>query len=198
VVTFFMPSETTVPRPEPTCTNTPEEQTRWFLTEVYPHDAQLKAHLQKAFPGVPDVNDLVQESYLVMWKTKARKEINAAKAYLYKTARNMALMWLRHEKVSPMDSMGDLAALRIIEDKPNAAELLSTNEKLELAVEALMILPERTRAAVILRKLKGLSQKEAAEALSISVKTVDKLLAAGLAKLEVHLRQKGITHLFDR
>jgi len=97
-----------------------------------------------------------------------------------------------------VDPMGDLATLRVIDSRPNAAELASTNEKLEMAVDALMTLPPRCREVVILRKLKGLSQKETADALGISVKTVDKTLATALQKLETRLRQFGVTGLFDR
>jgi len=158
----------------------------------------LRLHLQKNFPSGLDVDGIVQESYLRTWKAGTVLSIRSAQAYLFQVAKNLALGWMRHRKVAQEEAMGDLTALRIVDERPNGAEAASANEKLELAVEVLMTLPPRTRETVIMRKLRGLSQKETAEALGVSVKTVDKLLATGLAKLEVQLRRQGVEGLFDR
>ena len=37
---------------------------RWFADEVKPHERSLRAYLRSVFPGFPDVDDLVQESYV--------------------------------------------------------------------------------------------------------------------------------------
>jgi RNA polymerase sigma factor (sigma-70 family) len=171
---------------------------RWFREEVHAHDAQLKSYLRSSFPTVPDVDDVVQESYLRVWRATAATPIRSARSFLFTVARNLAIGWLRQAKISPINPVADLEALEVKEDKPDASESLSLQEKVELAAEALMTLPPKCREAVMLRKIKGLSQKETAEALGISVKTVDKHLAKGLGLLAVQLKRRGINDLFER
>jgi hypothetical protein len=52
----------------------------WFAEEVQPHDAQLKAYLRGAFPAVRDVEDVVQESYLRVWRARATHAAGVAAA----------------------------------------------------------------------------------------------------------------------
>lgn len=58
----------------------PEDRSKWFKEEVHLHDGQLKSWLKGTFPSVRDVDDVVQESYLRIWKAKATEPINSAKA----------------------------------------------------------------------------------------------------------------------
>jgi hypothetical protein len=46
------------------------EQNRWFSQEVQPHEPLLRAHLHSAFPSLPDVDDIVQESYFRLIQAK--------------------------------------------------------------------------------------------------------------------------------
>lgn len=193
-----MAADSSIPRTAPSCITPPAVSVQWFQDEVHAHDDQLKSYLKSSFPAVPDLEDVVQESYLRVWKAKAVQPIRSAKSYLFTVAKNLALGWIRHRNGSPVEGVGDLEALRILDDEPDAAALLSTKEKVELAAAALMVLPDRCRQTVMLRKLKGLTQKETAEALGISVKTVDKHLATGLERLAVYLRSRGIEDLFDK
>lgn len=55
-------------------------------------------------------------------------------------------------------------------------------------LHALQTLPPRQRAAVVLRHCEGLSEQEAASALSTSAGAVNSLVARGLASLRGHMR----------
>lgn len=81
--------------------NKPKGPEKWFAEEVQPHGPSLRAFLRGRFPAVRDVDDVVQESYLRIWKARARHPIDSAKAFLFRIARNLALDTLRHEKNSP-------------------------------------------------------------------------------------------------
>lgn len=67
------------------------EQAQWFANEVHAHASQLKAYLRGAFPSVRDVDDVVQESYLRIWKARAIHPIESAKTFLFTIARRVAL-----------------------------------------------------------------------------------------------------------
>jgi len=42
----------------------PPEQARWFAEEIQPHEPLLRAYLQKQFPSLHGVADVVPESHL--------------------------------------------------------------------------------------------------------------------------------------
>ena len=69
--------------------------------------------------------------------------------------------------------MGDLASLTVVEDRPSAAEILTYDEKLVLLGQAIVALPARSREIILLHKVQGLSQAEAAEILGLTVKAVE-------------------------
>lgn len=172
------------------------EQARWFEEEVHPHGSSLKAYLRSSFPTVRDVDDLVQESYLRIWKARAAQPILSAKAFLFTVARRLALDVLRHDRRSPVDSSGDLADLDVFNREQVVTEIVTRNEKIQLLIGAIDSLPASCREIVILRKLKFVPQKEVAAKLGISEKGVENQLARGLARCRAHLQRRGVRNLY--
>ena len=168
------------------------DQARWFAKEVFPHESVLRSYLRAAFPTVRDVDDVVQESYLRVWRTAATQRINSAQAFLFRVARNLALDVIRHERVSPLVPMGSLADLCVLDHEAGAAELLTREEKSKLLGRALAALPGRCREIVFLHKIKGLSQRAVGEKLGLSEKTVANQVAHGVNRCEQFFRQRGI------
>lgn len=154
------------------------------------HDASLKAWLRGRFPGVRDVEDIVQESYLRIWKARSRHPIDSAKAFLFRVARNLALDTLRHERYSPINIVTDLSLLFVVDDKPDAASLASRQQEIEMLVEAVDALPARCREIFILRKLRSVSQKDIAARLGLSEQTVQVQAARGLRRVAESLRRR--------
>jgi RNA polymerase sigma factor (sigma-70 family) len=172
------------------------EQTRWFASEVQPHDSSLRAYLRGAFPSVADVDDVVQESYLRIWKTRATHPIRSAKAFLFTVAKRVALNIVRKKGNAPFVPLGDLGGLRVIEDKPNAADALCEQEKIDLLADAVMALPARCREIIILHKLQGLPQKEVAARLGLAEKTVESQTRIGVNRCLEFLQKHGITNFY--
>jgi RNA polymerase sigma factor (sigma-70 family) len=173
------------------------EQTRWFAEEVHPHGSALRSYLRRSFPGMRDVDDVVQESFLRVWTARAAQPIRCARGFLFKVARHLALDLVRRERVSPLEPVRDLDALHVVEDKPGVSDALSTNEKIQLVAEAIAALPPRCREIVALRKLQGIAQREVAARLGISEKTVEVQVARGIRRCEQFLRKRGVNSLFD-
>lgn len=170
---------------------TAEALSRWFREQVQPHDGRLKAWLRGSFPSVRDVDDVVQESYLRIWKTRAARPIRSAKSFLFVIARNLAINVLRRQRVSPVIFDGDLAGSDVLMDEPSAAELLTEREKMELLSDALVALPARTRAIFILHKLEGQSQAGVACQLGITEKAVEHQVARAIRLCEAFIRSRG-------
>lgn len=168
------------------------EGSRWFAEEVQPHEPVLRSYLRGSFPAVRDIDDVVQESYLRVWKARASQPVRCARAFLFTVARHIALNLSARERRSPLIAVGDLAALPVLEEGTRVSDTVEKNETLRLLAEALATLPPRCREVTVLRKLRGLSQKEVAAALGIAEKTVDEQLARGVARCEAYLRKHGV------
>lgn len=164
---------------------------KWFKEEVHPHDAQLKSYLRGSFPSIRDVDDVVQESYLRIWRAAAREPVKSAKAFLYLVARRVALNFVRKEQNSPVEAYGDEALSGVLDDKPNAREAAIIQDRIDLLADALMSLPPRCREIVVLHKMKGLAQKEVAAQLGLSERTVETHVRNGVARCLTYLREHG-------
>jgi RNA polymerase sigma factor (sigma-70 family) len=167
------------------------EAARWFRDEVHPHDGQLKSYLRGNFPAVRDVDDVVQESYLRVWKARAGQEIACAKAFVFKVARHLALDSLRKARNAPMENVSVATVERVLDSSPNAAQSYNSREAIELVSDAIVALPDRCRQAVILHKIRGLSCPEVARQLGLSERSVENYVYRGIKRIEAHLRAKG-------
>lgn len=175
-----------------------ESSARWFADEVHAHDSALRAYLSRSFPSVRgEVDDVVQESYLRIWKAGARQPLYSAKAFLFKVARHVALDILRHYRASPVSSVGNLGELTVIDGKRGVADTVSIDEKVHLLVQGLAVLPPRGREVVILRKIRGLSQRDTAARLGLAEKTVDEHLYRAMKRLGDYLRERGVSSYYD-
>ena len=171
---------------------------RWFAAEIQPHEPQLRSYLHGRFPAVRDVDDVVQESYLRLWRTRAAHPIDSAKAFLFTIARHLALDALRRNRRSVELPVGDFSALAVVEERPDARETLNYQEKVAALADVLAELPDRCREIVVLRKLRGLSQKEVAAQLGLSERTVENQMARGMKRCAIQFRRRGIVSLFTR
>lgn len=144
-----------------------------------------------------DVDDVVQESYVRLWKARASQPIRSARAFLFQVARRVALDILRHGRASPIDTGRDLAELSVITHDPTAAEAAALMERKRILIDAVVALPGRYREIVILRKLEDVPQKEVAARLGISERTVENLLGRGVRRCEEYLRRRGVSSLSE-
>jgi RNA polymerase sigma-70 factor (ECF subfamily) len=176
-------------RPPP---STDPAQTHWFEQEVHVHEGSLRSYLRGVFPSVHDVEDVVQESFLRVWRARSERSISYAKTFLFQVARHLAIDLIRHERRSPIIPVTDFEASAVMESGLNAAEQTSTNQEVALLLEAIDSLPARCREIVILRKLQGVSQKEIATRLSLSEQTVQVQVARGVKRCEKFLRHRGV------
>jgi RNA polymerase sigma factor (sigma-70 family) len=172
------------------------EHVRWFTTEVHTHDSSLKSYLRGSFPALQDVEDIAQESYIRVWRYRATEPIRCVRAFLFKIAERLALDVVRRQRRSPLEAVGDLPALYVLDDGPTADESITRQEKIDLLVAAIDSLPARCRAVVIHRKLEFRSQRETAALLGISEKGVENQLARGLDRCREFLRRRGMKNFF--
>ena len=109
--------------------------------------------------------------------------------YLYKVVYNSCLDAIKHRKVESNyinQELLDFYFSKVVETPE--AELLLVEEDLIGAIqEAVERLPERCREIFELSKMEGLSNKQVAEKLDISVKTVENQMTIAFSRLRKEL-----------
>jgi RNA polymerase sigma factor (sigma-70 family) len=139
------------------------------------------------------VEDLIQESYVRILQAYGSVRIDCAKAYLFATARNAALSVLRRPRIFVPQPVTEFPALGVVEEGVDVAETVSTRQDVSILLEAVDALPPRCREIFILRKLKGISQKDIARRLGLSEQTVQVQIGRGVRKCAEFLRRRGVT-----
>lgn len=176
----------------PCMSESKSESARWFSEEVLPHESSLRSYLRRAFPLLPDPDDLVQEAYARLIRARQSGRVGYAKAFLFATVRNAALDFFRRRRVVRIDSVADMDQLGMLHDGPNAAEAAARQQELALLAEAVRRLPERCRQVLTLRLLYALSHREIARTLGISEHTVKAQLAKGMRRCAEFLEERGL------
>lgn len=137
--------------------------------------------------------EVVQDLYLNIWKN--RKEWHpkgTIRSYLYKGIRNNAIDYLKHLKVErEYLSERKLNRLQEYEEQIGGDSMLNgvlseDENKKELAEaieDAILQLPERRREIFRMSREDGLTYQEIADALDISIKTVETQMGRSLKSL---------------
>lgn len=142
----------------------------------------LRAWLVRGFGSRLDVDDVVQEAFLRVLRAHGMGELHAPKAFLFATARNLALDQLRRHDVSRTDVLVEASLSNVLDDNASIPETVARNQEIALLTEAVQSLPERCRQVMTLRLVYGLTQRVIGEKLGISDRTVAAQLAIGTRK----------------
>jgi RNA polymerase sigma-70 factor (ECF subfamily) len=160
------------------------EHAAWFAAHVLPHEPMLRAWLRSRFPTECDLDDIIQEAFSRVLEAHARSTIASPKAFLFATARNLALGRLRHQKVTGQaEILAENEIESVLDEDADVPRAVARAQELELLTQAIQSLPTRCRQVLTLRKIYGLSQKEVAAELGISEHTVEAQGTIGLRKL---------------
>jgi RNA polymerase sigma factor (sigma-70 family) len=155
----------------------------WFMREVLPLEPMLTRFLQRNWRNAADVSDLRQETYARVYEAAQRERPLLAKPFLFQVARNMMIDRLRKQSVVSLESVADFDWLNVTDDKPSSEAYVAARQELRLLQAALDDLPPRCRKVVVLLKVEGLSQKQVAKQMGITVETVENQVAKGMRVL---------------
>ncbi|HET6396846.1 MAG TPA: sigma-70 family RNA polymerase sigma factor [Pseudoxanthomonas sp.] len=164
----------------------------WFVREVLVHEHALARYLQRCWPHRDELHDLRQEVYARVYEAAMRARPATPKAFLFATARHLMTDRLRRSRVVSIEPVGDFESSNVyLVDEVSPERWLGTRQALRRLAEALDALPDRCREVVWLRRVEELSQKDVAQRLGISGRTVEKHLAKGMRLIADHLYGSG-------
>lgn len=175
-------------------TSTPPHLARWFEEEVQAHEPALRTYVQGRFPAVRDVDDVVQESFLRVWRARLAQPIASSKAFLFTVARHVAFDLARRDRRSPVEPCAAIDELPAAAEIPTAEQQLTWCEKVDLLGNAIAQLAPRRREIIVLHKIKGLSQREVARRLGLAEKTVENHVALGVKDCQAFFREHGVEY----
>jgi RNA polymerase sigma-70 factor (family 1) len=127
---------------------------------------------------------------ITLWRNREKlTEIQNIRVYSFVIARNLSLNILNRGKKQQLLSLDDIKVEIVLETMD--PEQLLINEELKKKLEnATQSLPSRCKLVFKLIKEDGLSYRETAEILNISVKTVDAHLVTAVKKLTAILKKE--------
>lgn len=135
-----------------------------------------------------DAEDVVQELFLNLWKYRKRIKITGnATHYIFRMAKYLAINTTR-SSVSFTSILDNL-------DNPQLAYIDDPLEKDEFRIalyDCIDRLPQRSREIFLLERIEGMKQKEIAEKLNISVKTIKQHIWISLQKLRTCMKLKNM------
>jgi RNA polymerase sigma-70 factor (ECF subfamily) len=155
------------------------------------HQSAIKRFLSRFLSGFHDIEDLAQETYLRAFKAEQNQEVRSPKAFLFRIAKNIALNELSRKSRLLTDYIEDSVSSDVIGVEASPEQRAAEQQKLAVFCQAVAVLPAQCRRAFLLRKVYGLSHKEIAAELNISVSTVEKHVAQGLMRCSAYLREAG-------
>ncbi len=140
----------------------------------------LKRFLSRFFYDQQDIEDVAQEAYLRAYVAEQKKSIEQPKAFLFRIAKNVALTKLNKKSLKITDYIEESSIPFNLGSEPGADAEVEAQELLGLYCDAVATLPEKCRQVYLLRKIHGLSHKEIAERMSLSISSVEKYLLKGI------------------
>ncbi len=152
--------------------------------------------------GEDDAEDVVQDAFIELWKRK--DEITSEehiKAFLFRTTYTRALNILKHRSITQnyaeaMQQL-DLERARFYHPENNDTINRIENKELHDQIEATINeLPDRCREVFVMSYLHDMKNKEIAELLNISVKTVEVHIYKALKYLRSRLDSLTFILLF--
>lgn len=141
-----------------------------------------------------DINDILQEVFIKIWENRKNiKNVETFNAYIFTISKNAIISYFREKtKTSSFESRVKNMATSEGYYLNDSIEYLEVKEKVDQIIEKL---PEKRKHIFKLSREQGLSHKEIATQLGISIKTVEDHIMHAIRHLRKHLKTLDIITL---
>ncbi len=144
----------------------------------------LVRYLTKKVRNNEDANDLAQEAFLRMHKFQQSRQLDNARAFLFKTANNLVVDQMRRARVHDKYLSFEMLPEQSDEDNdkfaPSAERTVSAEEELDQIYKVVDQMPEKVRRAFLMHRGKDLSYSEIAIEMDVSTSMVEKYIIQAL------------------
>lgn len=153
----------------------------FLFTKSYVHDESV-------------AEDIVAESFIKIWEKLKEEEIDYSDYLLLSILKNKALNYLKHEeiKIDTINSLTDISKrelqLSISTLQACVPEEIFSNDVREIITKTLNVLPQQTRRIFNLSRFQYKGNKEIAQILNLSEKSIEYHISKALKVLRVNLK----------
>lgn len=169
----------------------PKQQKVMLETWFGEFQGPLLRYFKTRIPPDVDANDFVQEVFIRLARRGDLSEIEQVKGYLFQTASSVLKDHYRSRQSHATDLHDSFQSSE--HDSQNLSgitpeRVILAKEQVQVLLAALHELPERTRIVFVLYHFEDLRQLEISKRLEISLRTVERHMAAALAHILTRLK----------
>jgi RNA polymerase sigma factor (sigma-70 family) len=164
-----------------------ESDRAWLQAALERHEEALLRYAASVV-GKAAAQDVVQETFLTLCRTSPDRLAGRLAPWLFVVCKHHALQALRKvRRLAPLDAV-DVAA----DGEWGRVEAQPSVKQIEALIDQL---PDKQRQAVILKFSGGLSYKEIAEVMNVSVTHVGVLLHTALSRVRSALEEPAVANI---
>lgn len=161
----------------------------------------LRAYAYRLLGDKHTAEDIVQEVYYELWRKKDHLVLeNAIKFYLFRAVYTKTLNHLSSKSYTEQELIEQSTEEKIqwiylqshLSDQESELIYKELQEKIHTAIDSL---PEQCKKVFLLSRQDELKNREIAEKLGISLKTVEKHISKALSVLRIELKDMGVVLL---
>ena len=130
-----------------------------------------------------DVHDLVQDVFVRLSARSGDREIENLRGYVFQVAASVLADRSRRRTVRDHDAHVELDPESADARDLGPDRIVAGREALQAALTVVAQMPERTRTVFVLRRLEGLSYRDIADRLGVSVSAVEKHMLRATERL---------------
>jgi len=155
----------------------------WVAREILPHERAVHAWLSRRWRNVVDPDDVLQEAYCRISSLARIDHIDNPIGYFRRTVHTVVADALNRAGIINFTSMTEIEWLNVKDSEPLADRVLEADQELARVHTLLAQLSDTGRRAIELRRVEGVSQREAAERLGVSEDVIRNHLVRGVKKI---------------
>ena len=166
-----------------------DEKTNDWRVVFVEHRPQLLRAAFKILGNVEWAQDVVQDTYVKMLEAANVFEARQPLAYLFQMVRNLSIDAHRRAALEARVFVGEEDGVNVPASSGTPESVTVSRQDLRIVADALAELPERTQRVFSLHRLGGLTQREIAEAVGVSITLVNFMIRDAMNHCAAALRK---------
>lgn len=154
------------------------------------HNEALVQFLTNRLRSQQEAREVAQEAYVRILALEMPGAVSFLRAFLFKTASNIAIDRIRHRQRCPHNS--DVSLFDELPEKRTPEVRAAGTQEVELLSKLIAELSPKCRLAFLLHKVDGLSTREISQQMSLSERQVRDYVLRGLLHCRAGLMNAGV------
>lgn len=160
------------------------------------HNQTLVRFLAARLSSDAEAKEVAQEAYVRLLQLDQPKAVGFLRAFLFKTASNIATDYLRRRRLARTVQSADPFSFDV--DRLTPEDYVASKEEVGIVSRCLKELAPRCRQVVLLSRIEGKSSSEIAAELGMSTRMVRKYVAQALTLIHERLQSSQARFAMER